>query len=121
MCKRTQTPTTLSYFVLDHCCNFGNAVIRSDIQVRCDQVAGAGLPQILFSLLREARSDDPEPLLVQVTGQQASKSRIAACDVHILVGLVWDPGQLPDPAVQIEENQQPQDVQEHGCTAGAQK
>lgn len=82
----------------------------------CDQVAGAGLLQILFSLLSETGGDHSEPLLVQLTSQEVAKARVAAGDVHIFAALVRDPGQLPDPAVQVVENHQPQEVQVHDCS-----
>ena len=50
-----------------------------------------------------------------MAGQEVSKARVAACDVHILVSFVRDSWKLPDPAVQVVENQEPQEVQEHDC------
>lgn len=81
--------------------------------MRGDQVVGAGLPQLLLSLLGEAPGHHPEALLVQVASQEVAEAGVAAGDVDILVALVGDSGQLLDPAVHVVEHQQPQEVEEH--------
>lgn len=50
-----------------------------------------------------------------MTSQKVAEARVAAGDVHILVALVRDSGQLPDPTVQVVENQQAQEVEIHDC------
>lgn len=79
----------------------------------CDQVAGAGLLQILFSFLSETRGNHSKALLVEMPGQKIPKAAVAACDVHILAVFVRDPGELSDPTVQVVENHQAQKVQVH--------
>lgn len=80
-----------------------------------DEVSGAALLQLLLALLRVAPRDDSEPQLVQVPGQEVPEARVAARDVHKLVGLVRDPGLLSEPTEQVEENHQSQKIQEHVC------
>lgn len=80
-----------------------------------DQVFGAALPQLLLTLFRVAPRDDSEPQLVQVPGKEVPKARVTARDVHILVGLVRDPGLLSDPTEQVEQDHQTHKIQEHVC------
>lgn len=79
------------------------------------QVTGARLLQVLLSFLCEAPSDHPEALLVQVSSQEVAKACVAARDVHIFISFVGNVGKLPDPTVQVEEEQKAQDVEKHDC------
>ncbi len=107
--------TLLSHQGFNGFCCFFDAIIISHIQMQRCEFIRAALLQLNFSLLRVAASDDTETLRVQVLDQEIPKPCVTARDVHKLLGFIGNSSQFSEPPIDIEEDYNTCNVQEHFC------